>query len=113
MRRSLCLLLWLAIASAASAQTVTRQNLANILAFATLQGLNLNGTRNWTQYSISVPAVPDGKQIYFGFLLAGTGKGWVDDLQLLVDGQPVALAGPRVATPLNTDHEFDQGSRVN
>src|SRR2546423_8051392 len=33
MRRSLCLLLWLAMASAASAQTVTRQNLANILGF--------------------------------------------------------------------------------
>jgi len=82
------------------------------LAFATLQGLNLNGTEDWTRYSISVPAVPEGKQLYFGFLLGGTGKAWVDDLQLLVDGQPVAQAGPRVRTVLDTDHEFDQGSRV-
>lgn len=85
------------------------------LAFATLQGLNLNGTRDWTEYSISVSAMPEGKQLYFGFLLSGTGKAWVDDLQLLVDGIPVAQAGPaqpRVLTVLDMDHEFDQGSHI-
>jgi hypothetical protein len=44
------------------------------LAFATLQGLNLSGTRDWTQYSISVPAMPEGKRLVFGFLLSGVGK---------------------------------------
>jgi hypothetical protein len=82
------------------------------LAFATLQGLNLNGTRSWTEYSVSVSAMPAGKQLYFGFLLSGTGKGWVDDLSLLVDGKPVALAAPRIPTVFDTDHEFDAGSRI-
>jgi C-terminal processing protease CtpA/Prc len=83
------------------------------LAFATLQQLNLNGSRDWTPYSISVTAMPAGRQLVFGFLLSGTGKGWVDDLQLLVDGVPVAQAAPRIPTVLESDHDFDQGSRVN
>lgn len=83
------------------------------LAFATLQGLNLNGTRDWTEYSVSVSVLPEGKQLYFGFLLSGTGKGWVDDLLLLVDGKPVALAANRIPTVFDTDHEFDGGSRIN
>ena len=82
------------------------------LAFATLQGLNLNGTKDWTPYSISVPAVPAGRQVVFGFLLTGTGKGWVDDLQLLADGIPVAQAPARVSSVLDADHEFDLGSQV-
>src|SRR5439155_8025740 len=57
-----------------------------------------------------VPA--GGTQVIFGFLLTGTGKGWVDDLELLADGIPVGQAAPRVPTPFDTDHEFDQGSRV-
>jgi C-terminal processing protease CtpA/Prc len=83
------------------------------LAFATTQGLNVNGTQNWTQYSISVPELSDGKSLIFGFLLLGTGRAWVDDLQLLADGVPVAQAAPRVVTPLDTDHEFDSGSKIN
>jgi hypothetical protein len=76
MRRSLWLLLWLIVESSASAQTINRQNF-------------------WTECSISVPAMAEGKQVVFGFLLSGTGKGWVDDLQLLVDGQPEAQASRR------------------
>lgn len=82
------------------------------LAFATLQGLNLDGTRDWMEYSVSVSVVPEGKQLYFGFLLFGTGKGWVDDLSLLVDGKPVALAANR-NTVFDNDHEFDGGSCIN
>jgi len=78
------------------------------LAFSTLQDLNLNGTRGWTQYSISVPVLQQGTQLWFGFLLTGTGKAWVDDLQLLVDGVPVG----NLTTPFDTDHEFDAGSRI-
>lgn len=81
------------------------------IAFATLQGLNLNGTRDWTEYSVSIPIVREGKQLHFGFLLSGTGKAWVDDLRLLVDGKPVAQAGNRL-TVLDTDREFDAGSRI-
>jgi C-terminal processing protease CtpA/Prc len=82
------------------------------LAFASMQSLNLNGTRDWGQYSISVPNVAAGTRVFFGFILGGNGQAWVDDLELLVDGIPVARAAPRVLTVLDTDHEFDQGSRI-
>jgi len=82
------------------------------LAFATTQTLNVSGTQNWTQYSISVPELTDGKTVTFGFLLTGTGRAWVDDLQLLADTVPVAQAANRVTTPLDTDREFDSGSKI-
>ncbi len=64
------------------------------------------------EYSVSVPVLQAGRQITFGFLLAGKGKGWVDDLELLVDAQPVALATARTPTILDSDHEFDGGSGI-
>ena len=84
------------------------------LAFDTMQNLNLHGTTGWKEYTISVPVHPDGRNLYFGFLLNGAGKAWADDLRLLVDGKPIAEA-PKVELPktiLDTDHEFDGGSRI-
>jgi C-terminal processing protease CtpA/Prc len=84
------------------------------LEFDNMQRRQVKGTADWTQYSITLPLNSQGKYLFFGFLFAGTGKAWVDDLQLLVDGKPIWEA-PRVVrpkTPLETDQEFDQGSRV-
>ena len=82
------------------------------LAFATTQGLRVNGTTDWKEYSITLSVVPEAKQLVFGFLLSGTGKAWVDDLRMLVDGQPVANASARIPTIFDSDHEFDAGSSV-
>lgn len=87
---------------------------AGSLEFATLQNRHITGTTEWTEYSISLPVNPRGKQLYFGFLLAGAGKAWVDDLQLRVDGKPLWDA-PKVERPktiMDTDREFDGGSKV-
>jgi hypothetical protein len=65
------------------------------VAFDNMQNRQIAGTRDWTEFSITLPLQPEAKQIYFGFLMAGTGKAWVDDLQLLVDGKPV-WAAPKV-----------------
>ena len=84
------------------------------LAFDTMQDLNLHGTTDWKEYTISVPVRPEGRNLYFGFLLSGAGKAWADDLRLLVDGKPIAEA-PKVERPktiLDTDHEFDGGSKI-
>jgi hypothetical protein len=81
------------------------------LAFNTLQNLHLNGTLDWKQYSITLPVSLEAKQLVFGFLLSGTGKAWVDDLEMLVDGQPIARA-PNRNTIFDSDHEFDAGSRI-
>jgi hypothetical protein len=84
------------------------------LAFATMQPQQIKGTRDWTEYSITLPVHRDAKELYFGVLLAGTGKVWADDLRLLVDGKPVWEA-PRVErpkTPLELDRQFDAGSGI-
>ncbi len=83
-----------------------------VVGFATLQGLGVKGTADWKEYSITLPWRDDAQQLAFGFLLSGTGKAWVDDLQLLVDGVPVARAPNKILTVLDTDHEFDNGSAI-
>jgi C-terminal processing protease CtpA/Prc len=84
------------------------------LAFDTIQGLQVKGTTGWKEYSVQVPLNSDGRQVYFGVFVAGTGKVWADDLQLLVDGKPVSAA-PKVERPktvVDTDQEFDAGSKI-
>lgn len=74
----------------------------------------VKGTSPWTEYSISLQVNSEGRTLVFGFLLDGPGKAWADDLQLLVDGKPV-WEGSKVERPktvLDTDHEFDGGSRI-
>ena len=80
-----------------------------------MQGQNVRGTRDWAEYSVKLPLDPKATALAFGALLRGTGTVWVDDLQLLVDGVPVAAAPrtpKRVPTVLDRDHEFDGGSRI-
>jgi hypothetical protein len=83
-------LVLLAVASSAGAQTLTRQNLAGILGFE--NGQPGAFPAGWTG--------SPGVQVIFGFLVSGTGKGWVDDLELLVDGVPAAQA-PAIPTVLH------------
>lgn len=84
------------------------------LAFDNMQKRGLNGTTDWTEYSITLPLHADATQLFFGVLIAGTGKTWADDLQILVDGKPIWEA-PRRSVPetaISRDHEFDGGSKI-
>jgi len=83
-------------------------------AFDSTQSRQVRGTTDWHEHSVTVPVQPVGRQLVFGVLISGTGKVWADDLELLVDGVPFSAA-PKVERPktvLDTDHEFDAGSRV-
>jgi hypothetical protein len=74
----------------------------------------LKGTRDWEEYTITVPIDPKAKFLYAGVLLTGSGKAWADDLQLLVDGKPIwelPVAEPAL-TALDKDKEFERGSKV-
>ncbi len=84
------------------------------VAFDNMAGQQLTGTHDWAQYSVSIPCRAEARSLFYGFLISGTGKAWVDDLELLVDGKPVWEAQKviRPKTPLDLDHEFDAGSRV-
>ncbi|HLJ45720.1 MAG TPA: S41 family peptidase [Bryobacteraceae bacterium] len=85
---------------------------AHEVEFSTMQGLGVSGTADWQQYSITIPWDPQAKTLYFGFFLSGAGTAWVDDLELLVDGVPVAQTPNGITTVLDTDHQFDNGSGI-
>jgi hypothetical protein len=85
-----------------------------VLEFDNMQSRHLKGTTDWTEYSISLPVNADAKELVFGFLGAGTGKIWADDLELLVDGRPIWEA-PKIVrskSALDLDHQFDKGSGI-
>jgi len=105
---------------------IKRQNVADYVAlwageydakninvqFATMQGQGVAGTADWQQFTITMPWRADATLLTFGYFLSGAGTTWVDDLELLVDGVPVAQAPNRVVTVLDTDHQFDGGSGI-
>jgi C-terminal processing protease CtpA/Prc len=85
---------------------------SSTLAIENMQSRQLKGTTAWTEYSITLRIHPDARRLFFGALVAGTGKAWADDLQLLVDGKPIweAHQVEQVKTALDLDHQFDGGS---
>ena len=85
------------------------------LQFDNMQSRGVRGTTEWTEYSIRLPLDPEARYLFFGALVAGVGTLWADDLQLIVDGKPIAEAPERKTEPtiLDTDLEFDAGSRIN
>jgi hypothetical protein len=84
-----------------------------MLSLENMQSQQIAGTRDWAQYRITAPLQPQAQQLFFGVLITGTGTLWADDLELLVDGKPIADAPdapPRQEMP--ADHEFDVGSHI-
>ncbi len=84
------------------------------LEFNNMQARQIKGTTDWAEYTFVLPLNPEARVLYFGALASGTGKIWVDDLQLLVDGKPIWEA-PKVERPLTAiekDHAFDKGSGI-
>lgn len=67
------------------------------------------GTSGWTLYSVSLPVKSQATQVIFAFYLSGSGTAWLDDLQLQVDGQPLA---PSIPAGFSSDHDFDNGSGI-
>jgi hypothetical protein len=62
------------------------------LSLENMQAQHVSGTREWSEYRIALPINPKAEQLYFGVLVSGTGTLWADDLELLVDGKPIAQA---------------------
>jgi Peptidase family S41 len=84
-----------------------------MLSLENMQSQQVKGTHDWTQYRITLPINPKAEQLLFGVLVSGTGTLWADDLELLVDGKPIADASLAPANPaLSEDHEFDSGSGI-
>ncbi|MGH9868687.1 MAG: S41 family peptidase [Candidatus Polarisedimenticolia bacterium] len=84
------------------------------VAFDNMQSRELRGTTDWTEYIIKLPLKTEARKLFFGVLLAGEGRVWVDDLRILLDGRPLREApkAKRTPTVFDTDKEFEAGSRV-
>ena len=63
-----------------------------MLALENMESQQVKGTRDWAQYRITLPVEPRAQKLDFGLLVSGTGTLWADDLELLVDGKPIAEA---------------------
>jgi C-terminal processing protease CtpA/Prc len=84
------------------------------LAIDSMQDRPIQGTSEWQRYDITLPLDPAARTVYVGALLVGEGILWVDDLEVLVDGRPLARA-PAFAPPktvFDKDREFDRGSGI-
>ena len=87
---------------------------SEMLSLENMESQQLKGTHDWAEYKITLPIQAQTRSLVFGFLMAGTGKAWVDDLQISVDGKPLweLPKTPPPTTVLDRDHEYDSGSRI-
>ena len=60
------------------------------LAFDNMGNRKIEGTTQWTKYSVVLDVPEDAAAIAFGLLMAGKGQVWVDDLAFDVVGPDVA-----------------------
>jgi hypothetical protein len=78
------------------------------LAFDNMGNRKIDGTTEWTKYSLVLDVPEDGAAIAFGLLMAGKGQVWVDDLAFDVVGPDVA------STALKTEaQEFSEDAKEN
>lgn len=67
-----------------------------ILQFENLQDKKLKGSKEWKQYSVTLPMPDEAQSIQIGPLLIGKGKLWIDDIEVLIDGNPLNIAKQKV-----------------
>jgi C-terminal processing protease CtpA/Prc len=91
-----------------------QDNGAEMLSLENMESQQLKGTHDWAEYKITLPIHAETRSLVFGFLMAGTGKAWADDLQILVDGRPLwnTPKAPRAKTVLDRDNQYDGGSSI-
>jgi hypothetical protein len=82
-------------------------------AFDNMQDRGVKGTADWQEYKIELPY--DGSKainIHAGALLIGSGKMWVDNMKLFIDGQPIEKATEKELTGAMADTAFLTGSKI-
>lgn len=87
---------------------------SGILVFDNMEKKNIQGTLDWTMYSVKLQYPKNAKTIYIGALLSGTGQLWVDDFQILIDGKDIKEVKHKkqIEYKADTDKEFDNGSKI-
>ena len=85
-----------------------------VLAFEDLESKKIQGTKDWTQFSVTLPLPENATAIYVGASIKGEGQLWVDDFQLLLDGKDIKEAKVKKSRSFraDADKEFDSGSKI-
>ena len=75
---------------------------------------NIEGTSDWTLYSVKLPYPLHAKTIFIGAILSGKGKLWVDDFELSLDGVNIDMVKKTEPKQYNADldNEFNTGSKI-
>jgi hypothetical protein len=60
------------------------------VAWKNLEIEEVRGTTQWKSYRARIPINSESNTLTFGAVLVGTGKVWIDSMQLMVDGKPIA-----------------------
>jgi hypothetical protein len=63
------------------------------LAFDNMMGRPVQGTTDWKKYEVVLDVPEEAEEIFFGFLVAGKGRGWVDDIAFQVVDKDVPTTG--------------------
>lgn len=84
------------------------------LVFDNMQGQNIQGTKDWQKYSVTLPFPSDAETIFVGGILVGKGKAWFDDFVLTIDGKNVQTLQEKEKPVLKAylDKEFELGSFI-
>ena len=84
------------------------------LAFDNMQNRNINGTKDWDKYTITLNYPEGAEAIYVAGLLTGKGEAWFDDFTVTIDDQDIqTLKEADLPTyKASLDKEFDTGSKV-
>lgn len=84
------------------------------LAFDNMESQHLDGTRDWTKYTVTLPYPEEADVIFLGGILTGKGKAWFDNFVLTIDGKDIQTLAKsdKPVLKADLDKEFDMGSRV-
>ena len=62
-----------------------------ILQYGTMKEKTIAGTQRWKEYKLEIDIPENGIDIYIGGMLIGSGKLWIDDFRVQVDGKDINL----------------------
>jgi len=87
------------------------------IAFDNMAERGITGTTDWQKYEVTLNLDPKKTdKIVLGGLLVGTGKMWLDNLSISIDGKelddPLLKAYVRELLPAEKDKVFDNGSQI-
>lgn len=87
---------------------IQQRNGQDSVGFRNTQHNPVIGDTEWHLNELVLEGAPEATHLIVGIGIAGTGTVWIDDVEVLIDG----VSQRPVATPLNLDREFVDGSGI-